>query len=460
MVILLINIAISACSYEGAQDHQQSTSGSFTSETSSAPKVDTPASIVIQLARQLEICKTPEPQIPSSAFIIEKGEPIKRGSYWMEDYWVTYQCKEVCTDWQRCTVPAHMDDNEEVITHTRNPETSKQALAFVVDNMGGHIVFNVDESVNDSTLIIHTGGGGTNNYPITMVNSLEDHADVHTVMVRWEDGFIMRNIHNLEDIADRWGWLTRDSEEPASIRENNRRVASLFAWIHENLAGPDKMGTVGCSMAGQATLGTVIWHGLDEIIDYQLATGGPPIWDANAGCARQNYDHGYCVLDGVTRCKTDDDCERASAKGMCLYPGTVNRDFDWYYEGVINHIHATTRCDISEVDKNTEPYQPFDNSGFVGATDGDWQFDHMVDLGADVGIQGTSDWGGMDDARDTGTGGDEHWMAGHYMYVFNNIQPAENRQWHAFTDSIHCKTLNEGKLTELIAFRMELEKRQ
>ena len=412
-------------------------------------------------ADQVEICRTPEPQRPTSAFTIEKGDPVRRGDYWMEDYWVKYSCKQVCSDWQSCLVPAHMDDDEAQMMHIRNPDKPKHSLSFVVDNMAGHLVFNVD-GVSDKTLIIHTGGGGANPYPVTVADSLENYADVQTVLVRWEDGFTIPNIHKPEEIADRWGWHTRDSEEPSSMRANNRRVASLFAWIHEHLAGPDMMGTLGCSMGAQATLGTVVWHGLDDIIDYQFVTGGPPIWDANAGCARRTYDHGYCVLDGTTQCKTDADCQSEGEpfKGRCLVPETVNREFDWYYESVINHTHATNQCDISEVDENTEPYPPFDDTSFVGATDGDWHFDHKVDIGADVGVQSATDWGGIFDPRGSGVGGDENWMVGHFMYAYNRIQPEENKQWHAFEGSVHCKTYNDGEMTELIASRMGLEERQ
>lgn len=429
-----------------------------------APIPISQAKSVSDFANQIQICVTPDPATPSSAFSIEKSQPIRRGDYWMEDYWVKYQCLKTCDDWQQCAVPAYMDDDEALITHTRNPRMAKQSLSFVVDNMAGHVVFNVDESVNAKTLIIHSGGGGANPYPLKVADSLEDYTDVRTVLVRWEDGFTMPSIHNPEEIADRWGWHTRDSEEPTSMRENNRRVASLFSWIHENLAGPDMMGTLGCSMAGQATLGTVIWHGLDDIIDYQYVTGGPPVWDANAGCARRTYEHGYCVLDGTTQCKTNADCagdpSRGEAgKGMCLYPETVNEQFDWYYEGVINHTHATTACDISEANENTQPYAPFDDTGLVGTTNGDWHFDHRIDMGAEVGVQSIEEWAGIFDPRGSGVGGDENWMAGHFMYVYNKIQPEENKQWHAIEGSEHCKAYNNGELTELFASRMGLQKR-
>ena len=56
-------------------------------------------------------------------------------------YWVRYQCKQSCEDWRQCLVLAYSDDGGTLLSNGRDPDLPKQALAFVVDGMAGHLAF-------------------------------------------------------------------------------------------------------------------------------------------------------------------------------------------------------------------------------------------------------------------------------------------------------------------------------
>ena len=91
------------------------------------------------LAAGITICAIPDPKVPSSAFEIFNSPADATG-----DYWVTYTCKLACDDWQSCQAPAYTEDNGEAIMSGRAPGQPNQALAFVVDGMGGQLVFSED----------------------------------------------------------------------------------------------------------------------------------------------------------------------------------------------------------------------------------------------------------------------------------------------------------------------------
>ena len=81
---------------------------------------------------EVTLCKVPNPEIPSSAFDIYQSETAEHSGYW-----IRYQCKQECSDWQQCLSPAYSDDNGQLLLNGRKPEQAKQALAFVVDGMAG-----------------------------------------------------------------------------------------------------------------------------------------------------------------------------------------------------------------------------------------------------------------------------------------------------------------------------------
>ena len=438
VLVMTVSSVMAACSAESP-------------ETASSPPIP---SALDQLAADLKFCVTPDPSTPSSAFVIEEGPRSNRDGDWMEDYWVRFQCKEVCDDWQSCSVPAYADDGGDLLGHGRDPETPKRALAFVVDGMGGHIAYTTDGDADDKLMYVHQGGGAATFYH-DVADKLEKAADVQTVMVRWDrHGFNVPLVfpESGESIDVPWGWFTRNSDEAATVPQQNKRVASTIAWAHENLAGSDKFGTMACSMGTNATLGPVLWYGLDDIIDYQLFAGGPFFWDLNSACARRVYDQGYCDIDGTTACSSDADCAAVSETAVCRVADTIAEAEYRLYESVVNHTHATSACRIAEAKSSgAEPYAAFDTSSYVFMDDADWAIDHPVDVVVDIGgviVEGDFEY----------PLGDEQLLLGQFMPVFNRIESGQ-KYWHAYEDSLHCEQFENGTLHDLIIKRMELERR-
>ena len=395
-----------------------------------------------ELADLIEICQVPDPKTPSSAFIVDRSEPVQLDKdYWLKDYWMRYRCKETCDDWRQCQVEAYHGYDGGIVYHGRQRDLAKQSVAFVVDDMGGYLIYTTEGG--DKTIFAHGGGGGVGYDP--SVEFLEKHGSANTVVMSWEAGFAPPDIPEPPPFPVSWGWYTRSSADAERVPDLNRRVAVAVAWAHENLAGPSTFGTMGCSMGAQATFGAVLWHGLDDIVDYQALGGGPPLYDINAGCGRRGYERGYCDLDGGVACTEDADCKGVSENSLCRVPETIPAD--WAYESVVNHAHATTACRIAE--GGDEPYAPFDESGMMSAHDGDWDIDHSIDLFVDVGAD-------YDPWRSSG--GDEHWSLGHFMYAYNrmNMEPGSDKRWHASENSAHCESFSNKATMNVILTRMGL----
>ena len=360
---------------------------------------------VSALAADLQIC-----QAASSPFNASQSTADANG-----DYWVSYSCKTNCADWRQCRSTASAGGGG-----------AKDGLAFVVDGMGGHFSFTTEQT-GAKTVLLHTGVGGTN-FMHPLSRQIESASDAKVVMVRWEGGF------------SNWGWFTRTSAAATRVPNVTRRIASVLAWVHENLAGAEEFGTVGCSMGTQATLGAVYWHsGVDSIVDYQLMVGGPGLWDINAGCGRRQHTSGFCDLDASRTCSADADCASLSARSRCTMPGPI--PLASLYESVVNHVHATQACDVSAADSTTPIHADFDESGF-GYTTGDWDFDHPIDFQMDL-------WG---------SDGDHRWAMGDAMHVFNSITSASGhpKRWNTTPDSNHCAAIGDGRALELVVAGMAL----
>ena len=396
----------------------------------SASELSEPA---LQGLPAIEFCQTTDPEVPSSAFTMFRSE-----SAGASGYWVRYECKRACEDWQNCLVPAYADDRGDLVPDGRQPDSAKQALAFVVDGMGGHLALSND---GDKTVFIHTGAGGTRYY-LRPANTLEKISSAKTIMMRWEKGYTSPIVQAPFTKAITWGWYSRTSAEPTNIKALNKRVASVMAWSHENLSDQAMFGTLSCSMGTNATFGPVLWHGLNPIINYQVFVGGPNMWDLNAQCGRRQYEQGFCDIDGTTPCKNDSDCRFASESAQCTKPDSYTT-IDLLFNQLPNHIHATEACDIRASNPSTGPYPPFDESSMGFADGADWTIDHKMDFLVNL------------DAKQGGTyeelGGDEYWALGHFLYVFNKIQPAKNKRWRSIPDSHHCDAMYREALDVLKA---------
>ncbi|MEJ8566414.1 hypothetical protein [Elongatibacter sediminis] len=447
--ILLILLGATGCSESAPPAESagpESTENRTAPDTQTAAEPETAASApapastgeaaAAELADLVTICRVPDPANPSSAFEVFRSEPDDTG-----DYWVRYSCRESCDDWRACRVPAVMEDGGPAIMDGRDPGRQKSALAYVTGDMGGHLTLSAD---GDTTVFIHTGAGGTRYYA-EVAADLERRSSARTAMVRWESGFVGEAVVAPFPAPVHWGWYSRSTPEGTTIPALNRRVASIIAWSHRELSEEHVFATMGCSMGTNATFMPVLWHGLDPIIDYQLFVGGPNMWDLNAHCGRRQYDRGYCDLDGVTECHTDADCKTLGAAARCVSPRPY-REINALYDTFANHVHKTTACDIRGADENSEPWPAFNASSMRFADDGDWQIDHRVDFLVNVGIE----------QSDTVFGGDFYWALGDFPFVFNRIQPAENRQWHLYPNSEHCDAMTSGDSVSLIVERLGL----
>ena len=366
---------------------------------------------IVQLAGELQICNVPNPSSPASAFDITQSTPNANG-----DYWRRYSCKQACANWRECQVAAYTAGGSALL----EAGEARQAVSFVVDGMGGHLAYSTRQS-GDKTVLLHTGIGGAS-YMQGLASQIESASDTKVAMVRWESGF------------NSWGWYTRTSAPATRVPAVNRRVASLIAWIHENLAGAGGLGTVGCSMGTQATFGAVYWHDVDEAVDYQLMVGGPPLWDINAGCGRRSYSSGYCDVDASRACTSDADCAALSSRSRCAKPGPI--PLASLYESVINHVHATSTCSVATAGSTPGTIAAFDESG-LGFTAGDWDFDHPIDFQMDI-------WG---------PDGDSRWAMADAMLVFNSVRSAAGhpKRWNTTPDANHCAAIGNGRAFALLA---------
>ena len=385
-------------------------------------------------ASQVQICETPDPALPSSAFNLAKSAPAEDG-----DYHVNYGCKQACADWRECLVPAYKDDGMQLLTQGRNPDQPKLALAYVVDDMAGHLALTPD---GGKTVLLHSGAGGTDYRYTEPALDLERRLSVRTVMVRWEKGFTAPDF--APPFRDRinWGWYSRTGDEATNVYELNKRVAAVIAWVHENLAGDGAFATAGCSMGSNATFLARLWHGLDPIIDYQLLVGGPNNWDFNAHCSRRQYTRGHCDADGTNVCSTDNDCAALAPGSKCRMPGSYAH-FGVTYEIFANHVHKTDACDYS-LEGELAPYPPFDDSSMAFRPEADWEPDHRIDLVANINRD-------MDDPRG---GGDEYFSLGEFTYAFTRLKPDENKQWHVLPDTGHCEAWSSGYAVDLLIRRL------
>jgi len=387
---------------------------------------------------EVKLCVTPNPEVPSSAFEFYKSKALDKSGYW-----VSYQCKQECSGWQQCLVPAYSDDNGNLLTNGRKPEAAKQGLAFVVDGMAGHLAISDGK---DKTVFIHTGAGGTRYYSKPAAD-LERMSSAHTVMIRWEKGYTSPIVQAPFTKPITWGWYSRTSADPTNIKELNKRVASIIEWSHDNLSDEAMFGTLGCSMGTNATFGPVLWHGLDAKIDYQLFVGGPNMWDLNAQCGRRSYDKGYCDFDGSTACSDNSECLSLNKASQCIMPGKYTT-IDELFNQLPNHIHATDACDIRASKKSTLPYPAFDQSSMAFASGADWEIDHQMDFLVNLGAKQGANFA-------DGLGGDEYWALGHFPYIYNKIKPDENKTWKAIPNTHHCGAMFNESL-DLVKERMGL----
>jgi hypothetical protein len=381
----------------------------------------------IKRVAEIRFCAIPDLNNPGSAFVVEThGSPTD-----FQNYWAKYTCVQPCANWQNCAV-AVTDQSGAPVSTSRG--TPRKLLAFIVDGMGGFLKYSSD---GNRTLAFQGGAGGTSYNYDAVVDALERQTHARTVQIEWAPGFV-------------WGWFTRTSPEPRTVVDQVARPAAVLKWIHDELAAGNTFGTVANSMGTVATLGPVLWYGMDRLIDYQALIGGPAMWDVNASCAGSEhasglspYVTGYCDGDATAQCQTSSQCS-SSGPSACQTPAPlpttavgVNARALW--ESLFNHLSSSNGCSVSETQL---PDPRFDLSA-MRFTVRDWTVHHPIDFLVNLNGAETA-------------GGDESWGLGHFAFVYNALRPRSSVSWMTEPGVHSAWAQDVDRLVPLLITRMKL----
>jgi hypothetical protein len=342
----------------------------------------------------LTLCRIPVPTDFSSAFVEHPGVP---GA-------MTYTCAEPCADGIGCATD-FLVAGQQVISGRGLP---MEVIAFVVDDMAGHMIFTSD---GDDTVVTHGGVGGTGGLHEFDLE-LQAHSTLKTVSLGWERGVGLFGGSGNGGA----GWLTRKDATGTSIRALAARPAAAIRWVKDNLAPDHKLGTVGASFGTLATFGPHVWWGLDDILDYQMLIGGPPLWDVNIGCGRDHVAAGHCDLD-VAPCAGNPDSSYGNDDPSCDTPTnqcrvpTIMAELGGgasEFNNAINYVGNTTACAPATT------RDPALDASSLATTVTDWSFRGPIDFVTQEGAP-------QPPQSDQGMG------EGHAMYAYLAVQSA--RRW-------------------------------
>ena len=274
-------------------------------------------------------------------------------------------CAVACSDWTTCT-------RESVVRGRTQVE-----IFFVVDEdgkgngFGGTLRFTKD-GARDKVVLFHKGGAGTEYVDDFLPQKVEDAGGTY-VEPKW-----------VEEVDTKVGWFSRpfaDSKLEKNLYGVSLRPAAVLKWVHATLA-TKPFSTVGCSGGSIATYYPRHWHGLDEVLRYQLLSGGPVMSKIQAGCGAQGKLKGRCTLTPETECLSDAAC----GAGTCSPYAWRKVDLVMKaVRGTIDHLHAhetngTTDCE----DGNVQPV--FDASDFDAPAHAvDANNEHPIDFMMNVG---------------------------------------------------------------------------
>jgi hypothetical protein len=179
--------------------------------------------------------------------------------------------------------------------------------------------------------------------------------------------------------------------------------------------------------------------------------GGPPMWDVNASCKGANYPKGFVPYvtgyyedDGRTMCQISAGQVKPdnSSQGnrVCQVPSPIG--FYTLWESLFDHLSASQRCSQGD-----GPYPQFDLSS-MRFTVRDWTVHHhidfLIDLNGPVPLElkkfvppvdeifvGNTLQEAMMQSMQAGIPplGDEGFAIGHFLYVYNAIQPKAEVSW-------------------------------
>jgi hypothetical protein len=344
---------------------------------------------------------------------------------------ISYTCVSSCTPTNLANCShVFLDVNGSPLTYTRNGQTrSMRSVEFVVDNMGGSIVYSPDGEAA-KTVVFHGGVGGTAYGGTPLSTQLLNNTQAKVVWISWLDG--AAGVFN----SGKAGWFSRKNATGVTIKTQSKRPATVIRWVHDNLAGGNPIGTAGCSMGTVATLAPGVWWQSDSYFKYQQFIGGPANWNVNASCGKGNpIATGFCDSDPQRACNTSLDC--ANVDDTCNRPSDDMAqefyDFMTYLAGIsISNQFACHKGDPTI-------YPPYNGSSFDPQLNpGTFAFSHPVDFLTDE-RTGQSCTHMPPDDHCMGLGSEE--------LVLNAIvagSPLITTHWNDSSMADHCQSWKDG----------------
>jgi hypothetical protein len=287
--------------------------------------------------------------------------------------YVKYQCLSSCTPANLATCGhVFLDSSGTPITYTRNGQTfSMQSVEFVVDDMGGSLIYSPDGDPT-KTVLFHGGVGGTASGGTPLSTQILNHTQAKVVWISWLDGAT----HVF--LSGKAGWFTRKDATGVTIKTQSKRPATVIRWVHDNLAAGNALGTAACSMGTVATLSPAVWWQSDTYFKYQQFVGGPANWDVNASCGKAPPPTtGFCDSDPLRVC---------SATQLCSGPDdTCNRPSDPMADEFYKFMTYLAGIDLNNKfachNGDPTPYAPYNGSSFnPQLNSGTFALGHPIDF--------------------------------------------------------------------------------
>ncbi len=283
-----------------------------------------------------------------------------------------YNCASSCTPATLANCShVFLDNSGQPLTYMRNGQMlSMRSVEFVVDDMGGSIVYSPDGDPA-KTVVLHSGVGGTA-YQGTISTRLLNNTQAKVVWISWLDG--ATGVFN----SHKAGWFTRKDATGVTIKTQSKRPATVIRWVHDNLAGGNPIGTAACSMGTVATLSPAVWWQSDSYFKYQQFIGGPANWNVNASCGKGNpIATGFCDSDPLRVCSSMQPC--SGPDDTCNRPSDPMAVEFYEFMDYLADILDTNRFACQSGD--TTIYQPFNGSSFdTSLNPGNFALSHPVRL--------------------------------------------------------------------------------
>jgi hypothetical protein len=259
------------------------------------------------------------------------------------DAWASYSCTQECGLLDGCTVA----DGE------------FESIPIVVDAMGATLRWQDGSDM----VFLHNGGTGTAYATGILVD--ESIAAGHGVaVIKWDAGAMVGDVE--------MGWATRPGPEAMDLRRLSARVATVARWVSDELAD-GQFGTAGCSAGSFVTFAARAWHGLDDLLDYQLFVGGPPFHDLGWACGDETSPGGRCTADPSAACASNEDC---GANGQCApYANSTMAPI----------VELTDSTHLTAPDCASRVRNPAWDASRLMAEDADLNNEHPVDFLINVG---------------------------------------------------------------------------